>query len=168
MVASSTISLDSFLMSDLHDTNEFQCYDITMDPLDPSRFYVASDGGMVLHGSTQADHRPSPRMFKPEIGKKVGYWEFLFNFVVFQKPLQVFQVLHFVHMMNPSCYLALKMEVSDSTAPTMTDLWLPGLELWTMNLLSRLFGQHPDLVSSLSLTQQTGRGKWWEMGYLSQ
>ena len=70
MVASSTISLDSFLMSDLHDTNEFQCHDITMDPIDPSRFYVASDGGMVLHGSTQADHRPSPRLFKPEIGKQ--------------------------------------------------------------------------------------------------
>ena len=73
MVASSTISLDSFLMSDLHDTNEFQCHDITMDPVDPSRFYVASDGGMVLHGSTQADHRPSPRMFKPEIGSKLSY-----------------------------------------------------------------------------------------------
>ena len=76
MVASSTISLDSFLMSDLHDTNEFQCHDITMDPIDPSRFYVASDGGMVLHGSTQADHRPSPRLFKPEIGKQniITWW----------------------------------------------------------------------------------------------
>ena len=73
MVASSTISLDSFLMSDLHDTNEFQCHDITMDPIDPSRFYVASDGGMVLHGSTQADHRPSPRLFKPEIGKQKNF-----------------------------------------------------------------------------------------------
>ena len=93
MVASSTISLDSFLMSDLHDTNEFQCHDITMDPVDPSRFYVASDGGMVLHGSTQADHRPSPRMFKPEIGSKLSYSIMMvFKFDIFQKPLQVYQV----------------------------------------------------------------------------
>ena len=29
---------------------------------------MASEGGIVIHGSTQADHKPSPRLFKPEIG----------------------------------------------------------------------------------------------------
>ena len=88
MVASSVIDLSSLALLDLHESSQLHCHDINMDSLDPSRlfklgghlviylsktfskirFYVASDGGLVLHGSTQSDHRPSPRIFKPEIG----------------------------------------------------------------------------------------------------
>ena len=70
MVASNTIDLHSLTASDPLEQAEHHGHDISMDPLDVSRFYVASDGGTILHGSTQADHRPSPRTFKSEIGKE--------------------------------------------------------------------------------------------------
>ena len=70
MVASNTIHLHSLTASDPLEQQEHHGHDISMDPLDVSRFYVASDGGTILHGSTQADHRPSPRTFKSEIGKE--------------------------------------------------------------------------------------------------
>ena len=70
MVASNTISLASLTASDPLEQLEYHGHDINMDPLDVSRFYVASDGGAILHGSTQADHRPSPRVFKSEIGNR--------------------------------------------------------------------------------------------------
>ena len=70
MVASNTINLRSLTASDPLEQLEHHGHDISMDPLDVSRFYVASDGGTILHGSTQADHRPSPRTFKSEIGTK--------------------------------------------------------------------------------------------------
>ena len=70
-------------------------YDLAVDPEDGTRLYMGADDGVVIHGSTQvrlmimmtismtyfyvililiialfyhqADHRPSPRLFKPEI-----------------------------------------------------------------------------------------------------
>ena len=69
MVASNTINLANLTASDPLEQVEYHGHDITMDPLDVTRFYVASDGGTILHGSSQSDHRPSPRLFRSEIGK---------------------------------------------------------------------------------------------------
>ena len=68
MVPSSVVNLGSLITADLHNhEHEVHAYDISMDPEDGTRFYVGADDGIVIHGSTQADHRPSPRLFKPEI-----------------------------------------------------------------------------------------------------
>ena len=40
MVASSVIDLSSLALLDLHEPSQLQCHDITMDPLDPSRFIL--------------------------------------------------------------------------------------------------------------------------------
>ena len=42
-------------------------YDIGIDPDDGSHVVIASDDGIVVHASTQPDHRPSPRLYRPEI-----------------------------------------------------------------------------------------------------
>ena len=68
MVPSSVIDLASLLASEPPSKEpEVHGHDLALDPEDSTRLYVGADAGMVIHGSTQADHRPSPRLFKPEI-----------------------------------------------------------------------------------------------------
>ena len=38
MVASTVINTDTFLMAELHESSELQCHDISIDPLDQTRY----------------------------------------------------------------------------------------------------------------------------------
>jgi len=68
MVPSSVINLASLVNNDPNTLGkEVHGYDLAVDPEDGTRLYMGADDGVVIHGSTQADHRPSPRLFKPEI-----------------------------------------------------------------------------------------------------
>jgi hypothetical protein len=60
MVASSVSSLAALVGSDPGSVNskELRGHDLSLDPDDPTRLYVGADDGIVIHGSTQADHRP--------------------------------------------------------------------------------------------------------------
>jgi hypothetical protein len=42
-------------------------YDIGVDPDDGGHVMIATDDGLIIHAATQPDHRPSPRLYRPEI-----------------------------------------------------------------------------------------------------
>ena len=67
MVSTTVIQLANLVHTELGPDLELHAYDIGIDPDDSSHLFVAADDGLVIHGSTQPDHRPTPRMFKPEI-----------------------------------------------------------------------------------------------------
>jgi len=67
MVATTIIDLATIIHTEIEPGQEVHGYDIGVDPEDSSHLLVASDDGMIIHGSTQPDHRPNPRIFKSEI-----------------------------------------------------------------------------------------------------
>ncbi len=40
-------------------------YDVTFDSKDSSHLFVATATGAVIHASTQPDHKPTPKQYKP-------------------------------------------------------------------------------------------------------
>ena len=70
LVATSSTDLASLAHFELaHPVAEaaLHAYDIGIDPDDGSHVVIASDDGIIVHASTQPDHRPSPRLYRPEI-----------------------------------------------------------------------------------------------------
>ena len=66
MVATTCIDLAAVIHTELQPTQEVTAYELGIDPGDPSHLLVAAGEGLVLHGSTQPDHRPTPRLYRTE------------------------------------------------------------------------------------------------------
>lgn len=67
MVSTTRLALSSLVHAEAGPDPSLHAYDLGIDPDDSSHLFVAADDGFVIHGSTQPDHRPTPRAFKPEI-----------------------------------------------------------------------------------------------------
>ena len=67
MVSTTRIDLSHTMHSELGPSHEIRAHDIGVDPGDSSHLLAAAGDGLVIHGSTQPDHRPSPRLYRPEI-----------------------------------------------------------------------------------------------------
>ena len=45
--------------------HQIHAYDVEIDPGDSSHIFVTADNGLVIHASTNPDHRPAPRILRP-------------------------------------------------------------------------------------------------------
>ena len=67
IVKTSLIDLASVLHLELGPAHEISAFDVGIDPEDSSHLLIGVGDGLVIHGSTQPDHRPSPRLYRPEV-----------------------------------------------------------------------------------------------------
>ena len=67
IVKTTLINLSSTLHLELGPDHEISAFDVGIDPEDSSHLLIGVGDGLVIHGSTQPDHRPSPRLYRPEV-----------------------------------------------------------------------------------------------------